>query len=77
MAFFCLEILSQRDGRTDRRMDRQMDGQMDGWMDRWMDGRTDGWTDRMADRRDVQIPPVFYRTLSPPVLSGADALLTS
>ena len=29
----------------------------------------DGW----MDRRDVQIPPVFYRTLSPSVPSGAAA----
>ena len=32
-----------------------------GWIDGWMDGR------------DVQIPPVFYKTLSPPVPSGAVA----
>ena len=32
------------------------------------DGRMDGW--------DIQIPPVFYRTLSPTVPSGAAALLT-
>ena len=31
-----------------------------------MDGRTDR-------RMDVQIPPVFYRTSSPPVPSGAAA----
>ena len=32
---------------------------------------------RPAGRMDVQIPPVFYRTSSPPVPSGAAALLTS
>ena len=32
-----------------------------------------GWKDV---RKDLQISPVFYRTLSPPVPSGADALLS-
>ena len=40
-----------------------------GHLDGWMGGRTDGQT----DRRDVEIPPVFYRTLSPPVPFGAAA----
>ena len=46
-------------------MGRQM-GRMDGWTDGQMDGHT-----------DVQIPtvPLFYGTLSPPVPSGAAALL--
>ena len=30
-----------------------------------------GWRDVRMYGRDVQIPPVFYRTLSPPVPSGA------
>ena len=43
-----------------------------------MEGRTDGRMDRSADgwmdgRMDVQIPPVFYRTLSPLVPSRAAA----
>ena len=33
------------------------------------ESKTDSWT----DRRDIQIPPVFYRTSSPPVPSGAAA----
>ena len=50
-----------------------MGGQAYKWMDRHTDirtyGRTDVWT-------YVQIPPVFYRTLSPLVPSKAAALLT-
>ena len=36
---------------------------------RWMNICMDRWT-------DVQIPPLFYRTLSPLVPSGAYAFLT-
>ena len=39
-------------------------GNRDGQKGRWTDGRTD------------RFPPVFYRTPSPPVPSGAAALLT-
>ena len=35
----------------------------------WPASRGDRWT----DRRDIQISPVFYRTLSPPVPSRAAA----
>ena len=44
--------------QTSRRTDGRTDGRMD--------GRTDG-------RTDGQIPPVFYRTSSPPVPSEAAA----
>ena len=48
-----------------------MNGQTNGRMDGWLDGQMDGHT-------DVQIPtvPLFYGALSPPVPSGAAALLS-